>query len=72
MKEDTNQKKRKGISVSLTTQELAVELGVTSSTIIAWIRSGVLKAYRTPGKHRRIPREEVEKFKKEYFREVAE
>jgi len=36
------------------------------TTVINWVKSGKLKAYITPGKHRRIHKEEFEKFLNKY------
>ena len=45
-----------------TTQEAGDMLFVSHSTIIEWIESGKLKAAKTLGGHRRIPKEELETF----------
>ncbi len=37
---------------------------VSSKTIINWIDAGYIKAYRTPGGHRRINRKDLEEFMK--------
>ncbi len=36
------------------------------TTVINWVKSGKLKAYITPGKHRRINKEELEAFLNKY------
>lgn len=46
----------------LTTGEVARCLHVTSMAVLKWIRSGKLKAYRVPGGHYRIEREEFLRF----------
>lgn len=43
------------------TREAAQLLGVSLRTIQLWVESGVLRAWKTAGGHRRIPRTEVEK-----------
>lgn len=43
------------------TSQVANLLGVTSSTINRWIKSGKLKAIRTEGGHHRIEEGEVDK-----------
>ena len=43
----------------LTTFQAADILSVTPDSILKWIKSGKLKARRTPGGHYRIPRENV-------------
>ncbi|MFA5059300.1 MAG: response regulator [Candidatus Omnitrophota bacterium] len=45
-----------------TTYEAGSRLFVSHSTVIDWIESGKLKAVKTLGGHRRIPREELERF----------
>ncbi len=47
------------------TFEAARLLNVFTSTVIHWMNSGKLKGYRTPGGHRRIPKEELARFIKE-------
>ena len=46
----------------LTTFETARICGVTHSTITQWIKHGKLNAYQTPGKHRRIYKDQLLKF----------
>lgn len=50
-------------SVYMTTREAARQLGVSLSTVQGWVENGVLKAWKTPGGHRRIPSVEVEKMR---------
>jgi len=45
-----------------TTFEVASVCRVSPATVISWVNKGKLKAYRTPGQHRRIMREELERF----------
>lgn len=46
----------------LTTGEAAEYCHVSQATIVNWIRERQLKAYTTPGGHRRIPRSELVSF----------
>lgn len=48
--------------VTLTTFEVARLLGVSPPTVVNWVSSGLLEAYKTPGGHRRIRRESVVAF----------
>ena len=43
-----------------TTRETAELLGVSLRTVQLWVESGVLKAWKTSGGHRRVSRESVE------------
>jgi excisionase family DNA binding protein len=45
-----------------TTHEAAKLLGVSLPTVVNWIKARRLKAHRTPGGHRRIPREDLALF----------
>jgi excisionase family DNA binding protein len=45
----------------MTTREVGEALGVAVRTVQLWVESGVLPAWRTAGKHRRISRSAVEK-----------
>lgn len=49
----------------LTTGEVARFLHVTSMAVLKWIRAGKLNAYRVPGGHYRIEREEFLRFLQE-------
>lgn len=44
----------------LSTREVAEQLGVAVRTVQLWVESGVLRAWKTAGGHRRITRESVE------------
>lgn len=46
----------------LSTGEVARLLHVTAVAVFRWIQAGKLKAYRVPGGHYRIPRDEFRKF----------
>lgn len=50
----------------LTTFEIAKLCGVDITTVINWIDSGKLTAYKTPGGHRRVRRDEFLKFLRAY------
>ena len=43
---------------SLTTRDISVYCDVTQRTVVQWINEGKIKAYRTPGNHIRIKRED--------------
>lgn len=49
-----------------TTYEVSQFCWVDLSTVINWIEQGKLVAYRTPGGHRRVKREDLVHFLKEY------
>ena len=57
---------------AFTTQEAADHCNVSSQSIIKWINSGKLKAYKTLGGHRRILLENFERFLKENGRDWKE
>ena len=48
-----------------TTQEDADLVGVSSRTIQLWAASGVVKAWKTPGGHRRFPEAEVARLQRD-------
>lgn len=48
-----------------TTHQVAKMLGVSIPTVASWCDGGQLAAHRTPGGHRRIAAEELERFAKE-------
>ena len=45
--------------VYYTTYQVAKYLGVSLPTVVNWVNSGLLKAHRTPGGHRRIAHNDV-------------
>lgn len=45
-----------------TTYQVAKFLGVSLPTVVNWVNSGLLRAHRTPGGHRRIARQDVVAF----------
>ncbi len=49
-----------------TTYEVASILGVHHTTIINWVKEKKLKAFVTPGGHRRIKKEDIKSFAEEY------
>jgi len=49
-----------------TTYEAAARLQVHCTSVINWIEQGEIKAYKTPGGHRRIKGRELNKFIKKY------
>jgi len=51
---------------ALTTYEIADHCQVTPRTVIQWINDGKLKAYRTPGNHSRVQKEDFLGFLKKY------
>jgi len=46
--------------------EIARALNVARSTVIAWIREGLLKGYKLPGGNNRVPRENLVAFMRRY------
>lgn len=46
----------------LTCREVARVVGASSSSVQRWIDAGHLRAFRTPGGHRRVTRSEVDRF----------
>jgi excisionase family DNA binding protein len=46
--------------------EVSEILGVTPSSVVKWVSDGLLKAFRTPGGHRRIPAAELVRFSAEH------
>ena len=49
-----------------TTSEIAKELDVYPMTVARWIDNGELKAFITPGKHRRVSKEDLIEFCKKH------
>jgi excisionase family DNA binding protein len=45
-----------------TTQQVAKILGVSVPTVVNWVKQGRLDAHKTPGGHRRISQEALERF----------
>ncbi len=60
-----------GVSDVLTTKELAVAIGVSESSVKRWVDAGLIRAARTAGGHRRIPRPEAIRFIRETQAPVA-
>jgi len=46
-----------------TTAQAAVELGVTTSTVIKWVEKGLVLCTKTLGGHRRISKDELVRVK---------
>ncbi len=49
-----------------TTQQIAKLLGVSAPTVVNWIKQGRLDAHKTPGGHRRISHDALERFASSY------
>lgn len=47
----------------LTTGQVAAIFGVTTTTVKRWADSGRLRSFRTPGKHYRFTRADIDAFK---------
>lgn len=60
------------VKKALTAGEIAHYCEVTSRTVIQWIKDGKMNAYRTPGNHSRVKREDFIKFLKKYNMPIAE
>ena len=56
----------------VTTREAALLLGVSLRTVQLWVESGALKAWKTEGGHRRIPRSAVAKLLKQHRSDIEE
>jgi len=56
----------KGDKSLLTTGEIARYCRVIHLTVANWIRAGKLSTSRTPGGHRRVPREDFLRFLRAY------
>ena len=56
----------------VTTREAATLLGISLRTVQLWVESGILKAWKTVGGHRRIPKSEIEKLLKQQQFEMEE
>lgn len=55
-----------------TTQEVADLVGVSSRTIQLWAAADVIKAWKTPGGHRRFPEAEVNRLRRELGSDKSE
>jgi excisionase family DNA binding protein len=55
----------------LSTFEVAKIVGVHHQTVNSWVRKGWLAAARTPGGHRRIHRDELEKFLRKHQQKTS-
>ena len=59
-------RKRAGGPTYYTTYQVSKILGVSLPTVVNWVNSDKLKAHRTPGGHRRIGRNDLISFAREY------
>jgi excisionase family DNA binding protein len=48
----------------VTTGDIALACGVSRPTVLRWIDKGLLKSYKLPLGHNRVPLEEFTRFKK--------
>lgn len=55
-----------------TTMDLARVCRVSLRTVIRWVDDGILPSFRTPGGHRRVREEDLERFLERYHIPVAE
>ncbi|MDD5070207.1 MAG: response regulator [Candidatus Omnitrophica bacterium] len=55
----------------LTTHQVAKICHVTMNTVVNWINDGSLKAYKTKGGHRRIRKDDLDRFLKAYHMTVT-
>ena len=55
-----------------TTHQVSMYFEVYPSTVIKWIKDGILSAYTTPGGHRRIKREDIVRLMKKNNTPVSE
>ncbi len=62
----------KPINDILTTYEVSKLCNVTLATVVNWIGQGMIPAYKTPGGHRRIKREDLIEFLKKYKMPIPE
>ncbi|MFH1855753.1 MAG: response regulator [Candidatus Omnitrophota bacterium] len=60
------------VSKVFSTYQAAKNCNVHHTTIINWIKEGKLKAYITPGGHRRIKKEDLIEFMKKYQMPIPE
>lgn len=49
----------------ISTREAANQLGVALSTVQGWVEAGLIRAWKTPGGHRRIPVAEIESMRQQ-------
>jgi len=49
-------------NIRLTSQDIATYCQVSKSTVLEWIKSGRLKAFRLPGGHYRIDKQDFGEF----------
>lgn len=62
----THMVKIRGASIDwVSTHRAGRECGVTAVTIIRWIETGKVPAFKTAGGHRRIRRDDLDKFKEQ-------
>lgn len=59
------------LSAFLTPAEVAELLHVSPITVRSWANKGLLSAEITPGGHRRFPRQEVERFRRQFALEAS-
>lgn len=59
-------KNTRGGPTYYTTHQVAKILGVSLPTVVNWVNSGKLDAHRTPGRHRRIARNDIIAFAREH------
>ncbi len=55
-----------------TTHDIGKICNVDLTTVIGWIRKGILPGYRTPGGHRRVKKEDLIEFLKKYHLPLPE
>jgi excisionase family DNA binding protein len=58
-------------STALTTAQAAARLGVAPNSVMNWVDAGLLRAWRTPGGHRRISATSVQAMIEERQRQAA-
>ena len=59
-------------NIRLTSRDIAEYCQVGKSTVLEWIRSGRLKAFRLPGGHYRIDKEDFREFLERWDMPVRE
>lgn len=62
MKESDLRKLYREENVRLTSQDIAVYCQVSKSTVLKWVKSGTLKAFKLPSGHYRIDKKEFREF----------